>query len=117
VLLLWVTHSTLIVSARNFREITRKVYLPLFTIIVMFYFAINIKMLVPEEVFEKQKIWNYGFFKFSNSFAEVLLLQMFLITIFFWVKQQENVSYLDENLSYQGVRFFRYMSQKSSYTF
>ena len=111
------THGTLIESARNFSEITRKVYLPLFTIIVMFYFAINIEMLIPEGVFENQEIWNYGFFKFSNSVAEVLALQMFLVAIFFWVKQQENVTHLDENLSYQGVRFFRYMSQKSSYTF
>jgi hypothetical protein len=44
-------------------------------------------MLVSEEVFEKQKIWNYGLFKFTNSVVEVLALQMFLITIFFWVKQ------------------------------
>ena len=83
----------------------------------MFSYAININKLFPESLFQREMIWNYGFFRFSNAFAEVMVWQIFLTINFFWVKTQENVSNLDENLGHQGARFFRYMSQKNSYTF
>ena len=92
ILLLWVTHGTFVSSAKNFSSITRKVYLPSFMVIAMFYYSINIKLLLPERIWTREKVWNYGMFRYSNPVIEVITQQMQLVFVFFWVKTQESVS-------------------------
>lgn len=52
--LLWLLHSTLYTSSTLFVKCTAYFYLPIFNLIVLFYFATNIFALVP---WDNTEIW------------------------------------------------------------
>ena len=49
--LFWITHGTFILS-KSFANITRRVYLPMFTVITLFYYLVNIDRIIPKSFYK-----------------------------------------------------------------
>lgn len=81
-------HSTVFKSTRRFVNITIKFYMPIFILIFLFYYMINIPGVVN---FEDMRLdvdyWrDFGFFDFSYPFLEAGLMFIGLLPFFFLVK-------------------------------
>ena len=117
VIILWVAHSCMVIKNRTFSLITYYFYLPLMIIICMFYYITNIDKVVPESVYEIDRVWaKYAIFQFEHPLFEVLLMQALILSIFFWIKMSENMPDVDDNLEKYGVQIGLYMTTKNAYT-
>ena len=68
VILVWLCHSTLFRSSRNFKRFMLFFYLPLFTLIFFWYYVINIYGFLkwpPKEDPMRIKHYRYGLFQFT----------------------------------------------------
>ena len=90
----------------------RKYYLPLFILIVLAYYVINIDGVVDEHLFEVERIQIYGIIRFTYPAAEVLLMYAMLASYFVWIKISEEIQPEDEDYRVLGLRFAIYMSSK-----
>lgn len=86
-------HSTLFKSTRKFIHITITYYLPLFFIIFLFYYVINIPRVVEFQKFgqgEELELWrNYGFYQFSFPALEVGLMMAALFPFILVIKSRK----------------------------
>lgn len=101
VMLMWIMHSTLFKSTRRFIQVTITYYLPIFAIIFLFYYVINIPRVVEFQQFGKASgdlgldIWRtFGFYQFSVPALEVGLMLAALFPFFMLIKTRKQ---LDEN--------------------
>jgi hypothetical protein len=93
-MLMWVMHSTLFKSTRRFIAVSITYYLPVFVLIFLFYYIINIPRVVNFDSFGNQDGYDpnvdrwrtYGFFQFSIPAVEVTLMMCALVPFFILTK-------------------------------
>jgi len=69
-MLMWIMHSTLFKSTRRFIQVSITYYLPVFVLIFLFYYVINIPRVVEFDSFGNQEVYDanvdrwrtYGFY-------------------------------------------------------
>lgn len=107
-ILLWLMHSTLFKSTRRFIRVTFTYYLPVFILVFLFYYVINIPQVVqfaalltsPEET---DRWRSYGFYDFSLPALEVALMLAGLAPFFLLVHSRGQ---LEENSKEDTKRKF-----------
>ena len=102
VLLLWIMHSTVFKSTRRFFHITTTYYFPVFIIIFLFYYVINIPRVLNYTYLAQTaggiEFWReLGFYEFSIPFLEVSLMMMMLLPFFFFIKSRKYLDYNKED--------------------
>ena len=84
----------------------------LICLIALHYYTINVDKVIPVSAFEGNE--TYGIVKFKYPLMEVLVMQVFVVSLFTWIKLEHTVSNQDEDLKAQGVYFAQFMSRKES---
>jgi hypothetical protein len=109
-------HSTLFKSTRAFIHITITYYLPVFAVIFLFYYVVNIPRVVEYPAISPQALghWrNFGFYQFSVPALEVGLMLAALTPFFMLIKTRKQ---LDLNSKEDSKKKFleKLTSEKSS---
>jgi hypothetical protein len=65
-------------------------------LIALYYYTINVDQIVPDSLFEGNE--TYGFVKFKYPMMEVMIMQVFVVSLFTWIKLEHSVSESDEDL-------------------
>jgi len=104
----------MIKGIKQFSQTTLKVYMTLVCLIALYYYTINVDQIVPESAFEGNE--TFGIVKFKYPLMEVMIMQVFVVSLFTWIKLEHSVSEYDEDLRSQGVNFARIMTHKDSYS-
>lgn len=109
-------HSTLFKSTRSFANITNRFYLPVFVLIFLFYYLINIPGVIEYEMMRDDiDQWrSYGFYEFSLPFLETGLMFSALLPFFFFMKSSQK--YLSFNKDDQKKKFLQKLTDEKAPT-
>ena len=117
-MLIWVIHSFVILRDQKwFARMTLWFYLPIFICIVIFIFLVNILYLFPDRFIDQAHIGEYGVIQFEVPTLECGFCIFTIFTLFYWIKQTNELTHEEDQVYKQGQRIAQSLSREESRTF